>query len=216
MYIYYSKKIPVLLPYTFYFLRRSFQGEVLFLTNKEFPQTDLFKQYNITRRDVLDDYTNVMFYNEYKVRGIRDYGEDDAVYMDLDIFFENPLFLDIITTRQNLFANKFYASTLWLGWHFFDTPPLYGLNGGIIKLDSNIRPRYTQASVEMFERVKPFAGKLQYIDSVAEELVAATFPEISPVGYERGKNGWVHLMDPSPNVVKKLQAYKEYLDEKDK
>lgn len=215
MYVYYSKKIPVLLPYTFFFLRRVFNGEVNFLTNKEFPQTDLFKQYNINRIDCLDSYKNIDFYNEYKIHGMRDYADNETIYMDIDIFFENPIFLDIMSQNEDFFSNKFWSALVITGASFFESPPTFGYNGGIIKLNDNVREAYTSASLEMFEKVKPFKNKIPIVDAIAEELVAATFPMISPLGYERGSM-WVHLMEPTPDVLKKLQVYKEILDGKNK
>jgi hypothetical protein len=99
IYIYFSKEIPDLLPYTFFFLRRMYDGKIRFLTNEEFPEISLFEEYNVLRENVLDKYENIVFYNEYKILGIRDYATDDSVYMDIDIFFENPEILHVLEKK---------------------------------------------------------------------------------------------------------------------
>lgn len=218
LYSYYSKKLPPLLPYTFHFLRRMYDGEVVFLTNEDFPQTELFEQYNITRLHGLDKYKNIRFYNEYKILGIRDYADDDTVYMDIDIFFDDPIFIKTISERQDFFANKYWSQIIVTGAYFLkEKAPNYGYNGGIIKLSSPLREEYCAAALKMFERVKPFATKIPVIDAVAEEVVGASFKEISFIGERYGDGpGWVHLMEPTQKVLDKLQMYKEFCDEKDK
>lgn len=221
LYIYYSESLPKMLPYTFFFLRQQFSGEAIFLTNEKFPNTPLFEQYNIVRINGLDQYSPATFYNEYKVHGIRDFACDDSVYMDIDIFCDSSLLFETISTKQNFFANKFWSFLMFTAGYFFDDPPPYGYNGGIIRLDSKVREKYTAAAIKMFEKIRPFAYDLPVIQTVAEEYVAATIPEISVLGKSAeqnsaGRPAWVHLMEPTDEVLQKLQIYKEYLHEKNK